>query len=246
MAWAARSRPSRSRAATPANGGPVARIWRNGRSQRRTWKPAAAKASATATSNGELQLEPAPCAITRPLRDASRGSCSQPRIISRSKRFIRNLTLAPDGLSPDAGPPRNFEVGQELCEVSLIFADADDAAERMRLPRGAADAFCIHRNYVAAGHNDSPCAIAKGFEIEVQRPVPIHLAKDADAVADACEEHAEIGTLAPFELGGSEKFDSHAGRGGALTVKRQPQKIRSADRFDFDRVDPTQGPRENI
>ena len=56
---AARS-PSWSRSALPRGGGPCGREWRKGRSQRRTARPDAPKASARATRSGALQLAPAP------------------------------------------------------------------------------------------------------------------------------------------------------------------------------------------
>jgi len=76
---AARS-PCWSRSALPRGGGPCGRIWRKGRSQRRTVSPDSQNATASATRSGDPQFAPAPCVRTRQSPPEPVGRCRNPRM----------------------------------------------------------------------------------------------------------------------------------------------------------------------
>src|SRR3569623_946163 len=52
-----------------------------------------------------------------------------------------DLAFAPDGLAADSCPAAGFEPGKKFGEISFVFRDADEAADRMALSGAAAAAF---------------------------------------------------------------------------------------------------------
>ena len=178
--------------------------------ERETLLPA--NVSATARNSGDSQFDPAPCVITRPLPDASpAGSCSQPRINSRSKRFVSDLSFAPHGLAADAGPACDFKVRQELGKFAFVFGDARESAQRMPLPGAAAGTFGGDRNQLAARHRDAARALAKSFEVDRQRPIAIQLAQSAYAIANTRQQDSELRPLRALEFRGRQEMHADAG-----------------------------------
>ena len=139
----------------------------------------------------------------------------------------RDLALAPDGLPPDARPPRRPQIGDKLGQVSFVLGLTGKTTNRVNLAGAAASPKHIYLLHFAACHSHQRRAFTEGPKIDVERTLAVELTQGADTVADSRGENGEFRPrrqlLATLQFRRSEELDAHA-RGGRVGSQVQCER----------------------
>src|SRR5215472_2200455 len=102
------------------------------------------------------------------------------------------VALSPNGLPPDANPPRGAEPRAKLSQFPFVLRAAGEAADRVDLPGASAAPLDLLPGQLAACHTHLRCPFAHGAEVDGQRSGAVERSQGADAVTQAGEENRKL------------------------------------------------------